>query len=274
MLHPSNRNPSPEEGNSCFKWLLYISNIIALVAGLALVLSLMIVMVNYKEYIELLGDNATWIIALIVISVAIIMVFIAIFGCCGVSSRNTNLLIVYIVIVSTLMVGLVIGTVVAWMYQDDAIETVEENMKEKMEEYSPGDRREGGLTMVWDEVQISYECCGIKELGDWGKYNPSYSRKSTITKYPESCKRNDSDSHPFVDGCLAKIDRSIKDNVWVIGGIVFTIILYLLISLLLVSITIMSINKHRRRLYTQEQQTLLQQELQAMPYRATTVPRV
>lgn len=248
-----------------------------LIASVALVVSLMVVMVQSKEYIELLGDNATWIIAVIVITIAVIMFFIAIFGCCGVSNRDTRMLITYIVIVSALMFGLIVATVVAWVHQEDAIETVEVNMEQKMKEYLPGDVREGELTKVWDDVQEYFECCGIQGLEDWKEHNPSYSRKSTITKYPDSCKMKNTepDSKPFphVDGCLVKVDRYIKDNIWVIGGIVFAIILFLMISILLVSITIMSINQQRRLLYTQEQQTLLQQELQAMPYRATTVPK-
>jgi len=277
MLHPSQRNPPPEGGNSCLKWLLFTSNIIILISSVALVVSLMVLMVQSKEYIELLGDNAVWIIAVVVIMVAVVMFFIAIFGCCGVSNRDTRMLITYIVIVSTLMFGLIVGTVVAWVHQEDAIETVEESMKQKMIEYSPGDVREGEITKVWDDVQTHFECCGIQGLEDWKKYNPSYMRKSTITKFPDSCKMvdldSDSEPYPYVDGCLVKVDRYIKDNIWVIGGIVFAIILFLMISILLVSITIMSINQQKRRIYTQEQQTLLQQELQAMPYRATTVPQ-
>merc|ERR1712179_377286 len=141
--------------------------------------------------------------------------------------------------------------------------------QKKMVEYTPGDKREGELTKVWDDVQEYFECCGINSLADWAKNNTSY-RESTVTKFPRSCYRKGTDI-AFVDGCLIKLDRYVKDNVWVIGGIVFAVILYLLISVLLVSITIMSINQYKHRLYTQEQQTLLQQELQAMPYRATTV---
>merc|ERR1711970_521764 len=109
-------------------------------------------------------------------------------------------------------------------------------------------------------------------LQDWADHNTAYNGTNTLTKYPDSYK-NKLTGTTSVDGCLIKIDRYLKDNMWVIGGIIFAIVLYLMISVLLVSIAIMSINQYKRQLYTQEQQTLLQQELQAMPYRATTVPQ-
>jgi len=271
-MHPSNRTGS-STGNSCLKWTLFVSNIIILVGAIAMILGLLITMVRWKEYIELLGDSATLVIAIVVIFIAVIMFFIAVFGCCGVTNRNTRMLTSYVVLISALMLGLMIGTIMMWVKMDNTLDNVKENMQTKMEDYSPGDVTHGGVTMVWDEVQQMYECCGIEGLSDWKEHNPSF-KQSENTKYPDSCLGNNSVA--FVDGCLRKIERSIEENMWTIGGIIFVIIIFLMISSFLVCFMLMSIKRNNNPFYVQDQQQpfLDPQELQTMgkPYKATTVP--
>lgn len=276
MVHPSSRmGDSSSTSNSCLKWTLFVSNIIMLASAVSLIIALLVSMVKWKEYIELLGDSAALAIAIVVIFIAVKMFLIAIFGCCGVTNRNTRMLTLYVVLISALIFALMIGTIVMWVRMDDTIDNVRDNMEDNMKLYSPGDATYGGVTHVWDYIQQNFECCGIDSLGDWKIHNPSYRRAKTITKYPASCLSEEIKT-PYVDGCLQKIERSIEENMWTIGGIIFVIIIFLMVSSFLVCFMLMSIKRNGNQFYVEGQQQpfLDQQELRNMgkPYKATTVP--
>jgi len=237
-----------------FKMLLYLSNIFLLVGSVVMIVSLMLLMVNGKEYIDLMGNNSSWIIACAVLAVALFMFFISVLGCCGAAGKNLCILKLYISIVSTLLVALVAGGLIAWLYKGDAFSMIEESMEIKMKDYAPGTQNDD-TTRVWDDIQKHLECCGIKDVYDWTKFSDSY-RMSDVNKYPESCKqkyseglerggRNVADVH--VDGCLVKVEKYIEQYLWHIGGAIAAVFLYLLLSICVVSMLVKSISDLERK---------------------------
>ncbi|CAL4060927.1 unnamed protein product [Meganyctiphanes norvegica] len=243
-----------------FKVLLYMSNVFLLVGSIAMIVSLLFIMVNGKEYIDLMGNNSTWIIACVVVTVASFMFFISVLGCCGAAGKNMCMLKLYISIVSSLLVVLVAGGVLAWMYKDDAISKVGESMKIKMRDYSPG--RTDDSTRVWDDIQKHLQCCGINNVYDWAKFSDSY-RNADVLKYPTSCEQEQlgrtgrTESNVNVDGCLVKIADILRHNLWKIGGVIATVFLYLLLSVCVVCMLIKSVNDLDRKKMLPEKQGLV-----------------
>lgn len=249
-----NSGKSSSASLTFFKVVLYLSNILLLVGSVVTIVSLMMLMVNGKEYIDLMGNNSSWIIACAVLAVALFMFFISVLGCCGAAGKNICILKLYISIVSTLLVALVAGTLIAWLYKGDAFSTVEANMKLKMQDYSPG-KRTDDTTRVWDDIQTHLQCCGINDVYDWTKYSESY-RASDVNKYPESCKQKHSEefgrggrnvADVYVDGCLVKVEKYLEQHLWHIGGAIAAVFLYLLLSILVVSMLAKSISDLERK---------------------------
>jgi len=243
-----------------FKMLLYFSNILLLVGSIALVVSMLILMVNGKEYIDLMGNNSSWIIACAVVTIATFMFFISVLGCCGAAGKNLCMLKLYISIVSSLLVALVAGGLIAWMYKGDAISTIEKSLKIKIRDYDPG--KIDDSTKVWDDIQIHLQCCGINDVYDWAKYSEPY-RMSTHHKYPASCEKQGLGrtgrkiSDVNVDGCLIKVEHILHRNLWTIGGAMAAVFLYLLLSVCIVGMLIKNINDFERKRLLPEKEGLV-----------------
>jgi len=245
---------------TCLKMLLYFSNVLLLVGSIGLVVGMLALMVNGKEYIDLMGNNSSWIIACAVVTIATFMFFISVLGCCGAAGRNLCMMKLYISIVSALLVALVAGGVIAWLYKDDAISTIEESMTIKMRNYVPGKIDES--TTVWDDIQEHLQCCGINGVYDWAQYCDPY-RKSSVHKYPQSCEKQQlgrtgkSHSEVYVDGCLIKVADMLRQNLWTIGGAISAVFLYLLLSICIVCMLIKSVNDFERKKMQPEKEGLV-----------------
>ncbi|CAL4062922.1 unnamed protein product [Meganyctiphanes norvegica] len=226
-----------------FKILFCITNLLLFAGAISMVIAMVAIMVQGKEYIDLMGNNSSWIIACTVVGIAIIMVFISCLGCLGAFGQNTCLLKMYIVMISVLMVILVAGGICAWVYKADAIATVEESMQEKMKTYQPGLAEADDGTRVWDVIQETYQCCGINSHLDWSEFHTSYSNAHKRT--PDSCKEASVDGNGplHVDGCLLKVSETIRQNHWSIGGGITGVFLYLLLSICIVCMVIKNMNE-------------------------------
>jgi len=222
-----------------FSILLHIINLLLFVGAIAGVISMIAIMVNYKEYVDLLGSNTSWIIAIVVVGIAFLMIIISALGFLGGFGKNTLLLKIYIGILAVLMVLLIVAGAVAFANRAGAIKHVEENMLQKMEIYRPG--TEDFETIVWDDIQQSFQCCGVTDFMDWAKHHTSY-RDSTTTKKPDSCTSVDKKIQ-YVDGCLEKLSENIRLKHWNIGGAIAGIFLYLLITICIACMVIKYINE-------------------------------
>jgi len=222
-----------------FSILLHIINLLLFVGAIAMVISMIASMVNYKEYVDLLGKNTSWIIAIVVVAIAFLMIIISAIGLLGGFAKNTLLLKIYVATVSVLMVLLIVAGAIAFTYRENAIKHVEENMLENIEVYKPG--TEDFETIVWDNIQQNFDCCGVKGYQDWAKYHPSY-KTSTTTKKPESCSSEDKKIQ-YVDGCLEKLSENIRLRHWHIGGAIAGIFLYLLLTIAIACMVIKYINE-------------------------------
>jgi len=225
--------------NKIYKILLYISNLILLIGAIAMVITMVAMMVKGKEYIDLMGNNSSWIIACTVVGLAIIMVFISSVGILGTFGKNTCLMKMYIIITSILMIILVVSGVLAYVYKKEALATVRENMKNKMSSYRPGTTDDE--TRVWDVIQQELQCCGIDSHRDWSEYHTSY--KGANRQYPDSCKSNADQGihHVFVDGCMLKTDEFIRLRHWSIGGAIAGFFIYLCLSILIACMVLKNI---------------------------------
>ncbi|CAL4200799.1 unnamed protein product, partial [Meganyctiphanes norvegica] len=221
-----------------FKILFFITNLLLFVGAISMVIGMAVIMIKWKEYIDLMGNNSSSIIAFTVLAIAIIMVFISCLGCLGAFGKNILLLKMYIIMVSLLMVILITGGVCAWVYKADAIASVEESMQEKMGNYQPGLSKADDITKVWDVIQETYQCCGINSHHDWPEFHLSYRNAQRST--PVSCNGG---TQLHVDGCLLKVSDEIRQNHWKIGGGIAGVFLYLLLSICIVCMVIKNMNK-------------------------------
>jgi len=229
-----------------FKMLMYLSNLILLIGAIVMVISMVALMVKGKEYIDLMGNNSSWIIACAVVGIAIFMVFISSLGILGTFGKNPCLMKMYIVITSILMILIVAGGAVAYTKKDAAIATFKENMKSKMSHYLPGTIDDD--TRVWDVIQQSLQCCGIDSQSDWAAYHNSY--KKANQKYPLSCKGD----VVYVDGCMLKITEQIRLRHWSIGGAIAGVFIYLLFSIIIACMVLKDINNEDDQLMFQMNQ--------------------
>jgi len=206
--------------STTLKYIVLLFNLLFFFLGCAIIGCGIYMQVKMAAYFDLLGD-ITINSATIFIIIGVIITIISFFGCCGAIMENPCMMYTFATLV-TLMLLIEVGlTVVILIYKDDVKNGVIEQMRSGLEKYNTTESR--GVTITWDAMQETYECCGIVNAQDW--------RERFSTSVPDSCCKlrvegcgknalNEPDNkNIYGTGCFTKFSNRLETNLGITGAV-------------------------------------------------------
>lgn len=178
-----------------------------------------IVFVQYRHYDDLSDAWYTLIPATILLGVGLLLILIGIVGCVGACKEQRCLLGMFFTVLIVIFAGLLISTILAFVYKQPVSDGIEKGMNDILNEY--GNSTE--LTNQMDYIQQELTCCGIHNHSDWK--NSNWYKNQNVTKhYPNSCCRNNSYCGPssedlFKDGCFDKVKDLLLGHLTIVAGV-------------------------------------------------------
>lgn len=155
----------------CSKRCLIFLNVLFFLAGagvlgIGLWMKIDPMIVNYLQVVNInASDPLIDYAALVFIVVGAAAFVIALIGCCGAMRNSQGLLFVYIVLLLVLILGEVVGAVLALVYRGEVESTLLESMQIQVKEDYTGPESAG--TDAWNYLQVKLECCGANNYTDF-----------------------------------------------------------------------------------------------------------
>jgi len=209
--------------STTFKYIVLLFNLLFFFLGCAIIGVGIYMQVKMAAYFDLLGD-ITINSATIFIIIGVIITIVSFFGCCGAIMENSCMMYTFASLVALLLLIEVGLTVVILIYKGDAQNEVAKQMKKGLENYNTTVAH--GVTLTWDAMQETYQCCGVDKPSDWNAKFPNSVPDSCCVIRSEGCGENalarPDNKKIFSKGCFTKFAIDVETNVEItsaVGGV-------------------------------------------------------
>ncbi|KNC34666.1 hypothetical protein FF38_10275 [Lucilia cuprina] len=241
-----------------FCWLniiLWLCSCAFLGAGIWLRLS-------YEGYATLLPDHAALSADSVFLCIGVIGFVTSFLGCCGAWVQSRCLLVLYFMLIITLFLSEFLIGSIAFIFRGGLSRTLANELRFGIEQhYNASDRGSliaPSVATIWDNVQNSFECCGVSSYEDWydiqswsGKRwvpesccKPIYENRGILTEgsgdsllIRVDCGKSENPSLWWDKGCIHSLQHWLTDKLNIIGavglGIAFAQLFGLITSMLL-----------------------------------------
>ncbi|CAG0889623.1 unnamed protein product [Cyprideis torosa] len=194
--------------------LLFIINFLVFIIGLILLIAGIVGLVKknddiFNEFKE--GEAKNWIkvgSVMLLISGVMIMIIAAV-GWCGTIKESRWLLLLYATVLTVFLVVTFVGSILALVYKDKAVEVLSGLARDVLIEYD-STQPARAATELWDNLQQTGKCCGYYDYEDWQKDHPSYTDAIKVpvtcckTTQISECQTNPTEDTVWLEGCLPK----------------------------------------------------------------------
>lgn len=208
----------------CIKVLLFMFNLLFVIAGIALIATGAYVNVKMDEYYDFFGKDYLG-PGILIIVVGVLIFLIAFFGCCGAYKENYCLTMTFAVSLAIIFILEIAGGIAGFVLRDKIEDEVKTVLEKTMKNW--GEDGHEGVTTTWDKLQNEFSCCGVNNISDWR--NPAY-RPANQTNVPTSrCKDTNAAGQKTCDttidanlnshSCAMELENWLKDKVAIIGGV-------------------------------------------------------
>lgn len=206
-----------EGGMKCIKLLLFVFNLIFVIAGIGLIATGAYVNIKMNEYYDFFGNDYLG-PGILVIVVGVLIFLVAFFGCCGAYKENYCLVMTFAVTLTIIFILEIAGGIAGFVLRGKIEDDVSNVLKDAMKNYGQADH--DGVTKAWDKLQEEFTCCGVDNYTDWTNAT------STLASPPISCCKasnancTTTDTNQiFTEGCKRSFQDFLKDKVAIIGGV-------------------------------------------------------
>jgi len=183
----------------CVKYLLFVSNLLFVVAGIVLISLGVITNHTFAQFGTIVKTtNLTLPSTLFIVAGAIVFV-IAFLGCCGAVKENHCMMMTYSVLIGLLLVVQLVAAVTAYYREDDVKGVFTQGMNEALKKYGEDNAEGEEIRKTWDFIQKDFKCCGSNNYTDWFGVTPFNASMPII---PESCCQEET------AGCTADITEA------------------------------------------------------------------
>lgn len=211
---------------SFLKNLLYVFNFILLLSGFALLGVGIWTLVAKYSFVNLLTTSCYQAITyLLIITGAIIIFVVVLFGCCGVWKENTvclNFFAAFLMLIFLLEAGT--GTL-ATLYESAVKDEISRNLNYTM---MTAYKRDTAKTQAIDSLHKMFRCCGAGSFEDW-PYSVWLANKTSNVHNvaPDSCCITTSPgcairAHPsniYYVGCVESLQDFIREHLIILGAV-------------------------------------------------------
>lgn len=205
-----------EGGMKCIKVLLFLFNLIFVVAGIGLIATGAYVNIKMDEYYDFFGSDYLG-PGILLIVVGVMIFLIAFFGCCGAMKENHCLTMTFAVCLSLIFILEIAGGIAGFVLRDQIEDEVKHVLTDAMKNYNkPG---HDGVTETWNKLQEEFDCCGVSNYTEWKQ--PSMGNQTVV---PDSCCKKTGCvtsvvANIYTDSCSVKLEDWLKSKVAIIGGV-------------------------------------------------------
>ena len=205
----------------CMKYFLFFINFVIFIGGVGIAgLSIWALMDKVPWIGELVGNDLLTGAIYVLLAGGIIVAVISFFGCIGASREVKCMLLTYFIIVFLLFVTILIGGVLAYVFREKLVSTLQREMSSSMRVY---DTRKA-VREAWDTTQSTLHCCGVTNWRDWG---------SLGLNVPQSCCREIqpgqrfncnggadtvNPSNAYLEGCINGTRIYMQKHATIMGG--------------------------------------------------------
>ncbi|KAK3760314.1 hypothetical protein RRG08_063071 [Elysia crispata] len=209
-----------EGGMKCVKYLLFLFNLMFVLAGVTLIAAGAYVQAQLKEYYDFFGNDYMG-PGILLIIVGVLIFFLAFFGCCGAYKENYCLTMTFAVCLGIIFILEISGGIAGFVLREDIESEVEGVLTEALKNYN--ETTHTGVFNAWNKLQEQFDCCGVKGFKDWEQVLPN--------RPPDSCCKdsvsdNDCASRSYsktsainTEGCSQTFENYLKNKVAIIGGV-------------------------------------------------------
>jgi len=252
------------------KYLLFATNFLVFVLGCAVLGVGIWVLVDANTFMDLFGQindilgedlsisiysSATYIL----IAVAVIVILVSFFGCCGAVKESKCLLGTYFAIVLAVFIMCIVGAVLG--YSGNLEDTIKTPFKEAIGHYDDQSTKtvEKGFRDAVNEAQKDFKCCGVDGVQDWQlatkanwtDYSGVKANKplgcctfkkpdgaEMNAKEQEACRVLAIDASSFeskefyFNGCYSEFEKKIEENQNMAVGIAIGIVVVMFLNML------------------------------------------
>ncbi|XP_043481938.1 CD63 antigen-like [Leptopilina heterotoma] len=206
--------------SQCIKYLMFAFNLIFVITGIILLSIGSVILGVYNNYEHFL-DNKFLSVPTLLVTIGAIIFFIAFFGCCGAVRENYCMVVTFATLMIVVFILELSGGISGYVLRNRAIEVIEGKMNHTMEDY--GKNKE--MSIVWDNLQTNFDCCGMENYKDWEKIWKNNSLPRTCCDYEPgasgniSCLASNSiNSKVKETGCLNAFGNFVKGHAVQLGG--------------------------------------------------------
>lgn len=191
------------------KLLMVVFNFVFLVCGIAMLAIGLMDISNFnslKSIIQgLSGVNLAFIIAGAVVCI------ISFLGCCGALKENSCMVSTFMALLVLILIFEIAVGILAFHKRDKIEELVTREAKKSLNHTD-----DSLVAKAWDDIQISFKCCGAENPKDYPEMHKAY--PDSCCKVPEAKGKCDPSSKGFSNrGCIPEMKNFLKSHFLSIG---------------------------------------------------------
>lgn len=244
-------------GMKVVKYLLFGFNLIFFIIALVLIGVGAAVEIKYRDLVQITGSYISS-APILLICVGVFILIIAFFGCCGAYKENYCMVTTFAVLLAIIFVLEISAGIAAFALRNKIETWITEAVKKSITDYSDD------LKPVFNVVQEKFKCCGAESAADWEKSDKFLAEARKIiaakgltpdpTLVPDGCCKTVSTdcglklNHTIYDGpnegCVEKIEKFIKSNAGIIGGVGIGIAFIQVVGIIFACCLMRTIKKH------------------------------
>lgn len=215
------------------KYLLFLFNFVFVITGITIMAVGLTVQGAYHNFREILDPQFFSVPTFLVVIGSFIFV-IAFFGCCGAYKENYCMTLTFSILLILIFILELAAGISGYVLRNDTYNLLTSTMQSSMKQYGGTTNQE--ITIIWDEIQVDFDCCGVSKSDDWIAAN---TERFNSTFLPMSCCRTAPGAIGQVNcpdmpdkktlrttGCLTSFGAFIKSHAVSLGaaGIVLAVI--------------------------------------------------
>ncbi|CAL1542373.1 unnamed protein product [Lymnaea stagnalis] len=203
-----------EGGMKCVKYLLFLFNLIFVIAGMGLIAAGAYVKIKLDQYYDFFGSDYMG-PGILLIIVGVFIFLLAFFGCCGAIRENYCFTMTFAVSLGIIFVLEIAGGIAGFVLRDDIEKEIDDILTKSLKNLHTS----SGLNKTWDVLQEEFHCCGANSSDDWEKIANMKPPQSCCSKAKADCHSPLLPDEIYPEGCVNKFEDWLKDKVAIIGGV-------------------------------------------------------
>lgn len=207
------------------KYLLFLFNFLFVITGITIMAIGLTVQGAYHNFSGIL-DPQFFSVPTFLVVIGCLIFIIAFFGCCGAYKENYCMTLTFSVLLVLIFILELAAGISGYVLRNDTYNLLSTTMHSTMKNYGGSESHD--ITVIWDEIQTNYNCCGVESWKEWSQVNPELFNETYL---PMSCCEQPSvsigylrcvdEKHPELlrsTGCVQSFGNYIKSHAISIGA--------------------------------------------------------